>query len=170
MKAHGDSGPRGTANGMTLFEVLVAILILSFGMLGMLGLLLSALKLTSTSNYRNIATLESQAMADLLRSNVRNLTSYDAPTDASDANCYTASGCSSTTTRIQTEYSLWLARLATMLPSGTGIVCRDSTPTDGTPANWACTSTAGNPFVVKVCWDESRVPSSSAVTCIQTLM
>ena len=157
-----------SATGMTLLEVLVAILILSFGMLGMLGLLMSGLKLTTSSNYRNIAVLESQAMADLIRSNARNLTLYDLPADSPSASCFTTSGCTNAQGRVQTEFSLWLERLSTMLPSGNGTICRDSSPTDGTPSSWSCDGAAGSQFVVKVCWDESRIPSSPAIACIQT--
>jgi len=159
------------ASGLTLLEVLIAILVLSFGMLGMLGLLMSSLKLTNSSNYRNVATLESQAMADLMRANARNLTLYNNPTNTANSSCFTSSGCTSSQTRVQTEYSLWLSRLSSMLPSGSGMICRDSTPTgssSGTPSNWACDNATGSQFVVKVCWDESRVPTSSAITCVQT--
>ena len=155
------------AKGISLFEVLIAVLILSFGLLGMLALLLSGLKLTTSSNFRNIATLESQAMADLLRGDPRNLTLYNSPANAVDANCFTATNCTSMQTRVQTEFSLWLAQLAAMLPSGTGTICQDSTPTDGTPGNWACDGLATSQFVVKVCWDESSVPTSSATVCVQ---
>ena len=152
--------------GFTLVEALVAILVLSFGMLGMLGLLLGGLKLTSSSNYRNIATLESQAMADQAKANARSLTSYNTPTASLDSSCFTSTGCSSAQTRTQTEYDLWQDRLAAMLPSGVGIICRDSTPADGTPGNWACDNTAQ--FVVKICWNESRVSIVSSNTCVQT--
>jgi len=164
---------RQFTHGTTLLEVLVAILVLSFGMLGMLGLLMTSLKLTASSNYRNIATLESQAMADLVRANARNLTLYNSPANTVNSSCFTDSGCTSSTTRVQTEYSLWLGRLGSMLPSGSGIICRDSTPTgltSGTPSDWACDNAAGSQFVVKVCWDESRVPTSPVITCVQTNM
>ncbi len=160
-----------TPNGMTLLEVLVAITVLSFGMLGMLGLLINGLKLTSSSNYRNIANIESQAMADLVRANARNLSLYNIPTDSPSSSCFTSSGCSSSQSRVQTEFSLWLDRLATMLPSGNGMICRDSTPTgqtSGTPSNWACDNAADSQFVVKVCWNESRIPSSPAIACVQS--
>ena len=157
-----------SATGMTLLEVLVAILILSFGMLGMLGLLMSGLKLTTSSNYRNVAILESQAMADLIRANARNLTLYNLPTDSPSSDCFTSAGCPSAQGRVQTEYSLWLERLSSMLPSGNGTICRDSSPADGTPSSWACDGATGSQFVVKVCWDESRIPTSPAIACIQT--
>lgn len=162
---------RRREEGMTLLEVLIAILVLSFGMLGMLGLLLSGLKLTTSSNYRNIASLESQTIGDLLRASTQNLSLYDLPsgTTSITSACLTSSGCGSAANRTDTELALWRGRLAAMLPAGSGTVCRDSTPTDGTPDDWACDNGGGTgQFVVKVCWDESRVPASPAITCIQT--
>ncbi len=163
--------PRPTNNGMTLIEVLVAILVLSFGMLGMLGLLMNGLKLTTSSNYRNIANIESQAMADLVRANARNLTLYNAPSDSSNSSCFSTSGCSSSQARVETEFSLWLDRLGTMLPSGSGTICRDSTPTgqtSGTPSDWACDNATGSQFVVKVCWNESRIATAPVISCVQS--
>lgn len=157
---------------MTLLEVLIAILVLSFGMLGMLGLLLSGLRLTTSSNYRNIATLETQAIGDLVRANSQNLSLYDVPAGAGAgsavAACFTGGGCGSSANRVTTELALWRGRLAMMLPAGAGVICRDSTLADGAPDDWRCDGAAGAQFVVKVCWDESRVPTSPAVNCIQT--
>jgi type IV pilus assembly protein PilV len=162
---------RRELKGMTLLEVLIAILVMSFGMLGMLGLLISGLKLTTSSNYRNIASLESQAIGDLLRANSRNLLLYDLPSTTTSVTdgCLTTGGCGGSANRVDTEVALWRARLATMLPSGTGVVCRDLSLADGTPNDWQCdNSTNAAPFAVKICWDESRVPTSPAINCIQT--
>lgn len=51
-------------SGVSMLEVLIAILILSLGLLGMLGVLLNSIKLTSSSNYRSIAAEQANAMAD----------------------------------------------------------------------------------------------------------
>ena len=46
---------RSPQHGVTMLEVLIAIVVLSFGMLGLLGLLTNGLKMTSSSQYRTIA-------------------------------------------------------------------------------------------------------------------
>ena len=40
-----------------------------------------------------------------------------------------------------------------MLPSGTGTVCIDSTPNDGSAANWRCDN-LGVVYAIKVVWTE----------------
>lgn len=58
-----------------------------------------------------------------------------------------------------TDFAMWSARLAAMLPAGSGTVCSDATPNDGDPGDWRCDAVAANPtgpFVVKVCWIEGQ--------------
>lgn len=146
--------------GTTMIEVLVSIVVFSFGMLGMLGMVVSSLKMTSTSGYRSFAAEQLAAMAEALNANPDlianfNYTSSQTPT----ANCLTATGC--TTTQLpKTEYELWRRRLGAVLPNGNGVICLDSTPADGDLSNWSC-SGSGRP-TVKVCWDETRVAHVAA--------
>lgn len=151
-----------------MLEVLIAVLILSFGLLGMLGMMLNSMKFTTTSNYRTIATLLAYSMADTAKSDLYNLTSYNSPSGSAVGACLTTAGCAASDL-VKTEASIWSQRLQAALPSGAGTICQDSSPTDGTPTNWACSGGANDPFVIKVCWDESRAGvSSAAYECIQT--
>lgn len=139
--------------GTTLIEVLVAITVLSFGLLAMLGMLLNGLKMTSSSHYRTIATQQLSAMADTLIVNPDLIGSYSPPASSSiTAACLTSVGCSASELPT-TDYGLWLQRLGNLLPSGSGTVCLDATPGDGNSADWACLG-PGRP-TVKVCWNES---------------
>lgn len=152
------AGRRSRQSGVSLLEVLIAILILSFGMLGMLGLIINSLKLTSSSNYRTIAAQQAYSMADTLRSNVLILAKFQSPSGAAVANCLEAAGCTQDQMYV-TDFSMWTTRLAAMLPAGSGTVCSDATPSDGDPGNWQCDAVALNPtgpFVVKVCWIEGQ--------------
>lgn len=149
---------RSKQSGVSLLEVLIAILILSFGLLGMLGLIINSLKLTSSSNYRTIAAQQAYSMADTLRSNVLILAKFQSPSGAAVANCLKSAGCTQDQMYV-TDFSMWTARLAAMLPAGSGTVCSDATPNDGDPGNWRCDAAALNPtgpFVVKVCWIEGQ--------------
>lgn len=153
-----NAGYRSRQSGVSLLEVLIAILILSFGMLGMLGLIINSLKLTSSSNYRTIAAQQAYSMADTLRSNVLILAKFQSPSGAAVANCLEAAGCTQDQMYV-TDFSMWTTRLAAMLPAGSGTVCSDATPSDGDPGNWQCDAVALNPtgpFVVKVCWIEGQ--------------
>jgi type IV pilus assembly protein PilV len=156
---------RTTQSGITLIETMIAILVLSFGMLGMLSVFLNSLKITSSSHLRSVAAQQSYALADSIRASLPQLTVYPTASGSAASNCLTTAGC--TTTEItQTEIALWQTRLAAALPSGAGTICRDSSPNDGTTGSWACDGTGQ--FVIKVCWDDSRVATSNAIECVRT--
>lgn len=144
--------------GVTLLEVLIAILILSFGLLGMLGLITNGLKITSTSNYRTIAAQQLTAMADLVNANPYLTSAYASPSNTLTAACLTTSGCA-TTAVPNNDYYLWLANLTKVLPSGTGIICLDATPSDGNSGGYACSGSGR--LTVKICWNENaRIKTS----------
>jgi type IV pilus assembly protein PilV len=163
--------------GVTILETLVAILVLSVGILGMVAMLINSLKLTTSSNYRTTAAQYAYGLADSIRASLPQLTSYPGASGAGTANCLTTAGCTAAEITT-TEVALWQAQLAASLPSGAGTICRDSTPNDGTPSNWQCTggaSTSTDPFVIKVCWDESRIATSqdtqsntTGIQCVRT--
>lgn len=151
--------------GATLLEVLIAILVLSFGLLGMLGMITNGLKMTSSSNYRTIAAQQLTAMADMINANPSLITAYAALTNTATANCLKTTGCS-TAQLPNNDYSLWLSNLSTivtnqaqMLPSGAGIVCLDDSPSDGNSSDFHCSNTGR--LTVKICWNEnSRIAIS----------
>ena len=64
-------------------------------------------------------------------------------------------GCS-TEQLAQNDLSEWIAALASNLPMGTGFVCIDSTPNDGSDAGTPECDGAGTQFAVKVWWDDNR--------------
>jgi len=147
--------------GVTLMEVLIAIVVLSFGLLGMLGMLMNGLKMTSSSHYRTIAAQQLTAMADMINANPSLIGTYANATPMTPsvtAPCFTT-GC--TTAELPpTDYRLWQANLAALLPSGTGILCLDASPADGNSGAFACSNT--DRPTVKICWNENaRVAISS---------
>jgi len=153
-------------SGVTLLETLIAILVLSFGLLGMLGLIINSLKLTSSSNYRTIAAQQAYSMADLLRGTPALIASYTAPTATATSACLTTTGCDESHL-IGMQFDLWQKSLATSLPRGAGTICRDSSPTDGgNPSNWKCDGAGA--YIVKVCWDETRVSVTGGQNCTWT--
>ena len=158
---------RDAQSGITLIETMIAILVLSFGMLGMLSVFINSLKITSTSHLRSIAAQQSYALADSIRASMPQLTVYPGVSGSAVANCLSATGCT-TAEMAQTEMAVWQARLTQLLPSGASTICRDSTPADGVPGAWACDGTGQ--FVIKVCWDDSRVSTSSAIECVRTTL
>ncbi len=168
--------------GVTLIEVLVAILVLSFGLLGMLGLTANGIKMSSSSQYRTIAAQQLAAMADMINANPYIVSKYSPPTstltksDPPPTNnpCLkTTTGCPvdktanptyslshSTYAVISTnDYEVWLTNLKDSLPGGWGIVCLDASPADGNLGNFGC-SGSGRP-TIKICWNENARISTS---------
>jgi len=158
--------------GFTLIEVLISLLILSIGLFSILAVIITSLKLNSSSVYRTIASQQAYAMAEVLRANpsaigtanAASAVAFSAPgVTAITASCLNATGCSRSAL-VTTSLQMWQDQLASVLPQGTGTICQDSTPSDGTPANWQCNGAAQAPYVVKICWNESRIAASSSVT------
>ena len=162
-------------HGVTMIEVLVAIVVLSFGLLAMLGLLLNGLRMTSTSNYRTIAAQQMVAMADMINANPDIAGSYSPPAAVSGSTYCFSTNCNSTQIA-PADYDIWRLNVASSLPNGSGVVCLDSSPTDGNSANFLCDNTGRT--TVKICWNENaRVAisggggsgaDSSTDTCLTT--
>jgi type IV pilus assembly protein PilV len=160
------------AKGFSLVEVLVTLLVVSIGLFSIMAVITVSLQLNSSSVYRTIASQQAYAMAEMLRANPTTTGTINPASQVTFANpgagsasttCWNA-GCTPNT-YIFTMIDAWNKQLAAVLPSGAGTVCLDSTPNDGTPANWACdgATTPQAPYVVKVCWNESRIAASSSV-------
>lgn len=151
--------------GFTLIEVLVAILVLSFGLLGMLGIIINSLKLSSSSGYRTVAGQQAYAIAETLRANPATMALFSSPASAIQANCMLTAGCPKNDF-VSTSFGLWQARLADVLPAGQGNICRDSDPASHLPTvasssvTWNCDG--NGQFVVKICWDEARISASTS--------
>jgi type IV pilus assembly protein PilV len=171
--------------GFTLIEVLVAIVVFSIGLLGLASIQIVGIKLTGDSLTRSIAAVQANDMVDRMRTNVTATTlgvnsPYNNPTGTSAGNpsCLGLSGsggsantsCSPTQMAMHDFYEWfsniagagatgWYPAVPATLPSGSGVVCVDSTPNDGTPASPACDNVVlgGKPiFAVKIWWIERK--------------
>ena len=111
-------------NGFSMLEVLVTILVLSFGLLGMAALITAGMRSNNIAQYRSIATQQTQDIADRMRANLAGVRagSYDALTatiPASD-DCIAAE-CNETQIAIY-DHTLWNTANAAQLPGGLGTV------------------------------------------------
>lgn len=121
--------------GFSLLEVLIAIVVMSFGLLGLVGLQMTAMKNNTSAHYRAQATLLAYDIVDRMRANreVALAEGYDlALSDAAPG---------TTTTVVNADKAAWLTALAARLPAGDGAI-------DMTAAT--------NTVVVTVRWDDSR--------------
>lgn len=146
---------QSSSSGFTLVEVLVAVLVLSIGLLGLAALQMTGLKNNQGAHLRSIAAIQLQAMADRMRANPEAVTSgaYHNPTATETSACTTTAGCSATA-MAKHDFWEWNQRNAALLPAGQGFVCIDSDPTDNdTGATPPCDNT-GNRYVATIRWAE----------------
>ncbi len=158
--------PLPRQSGTTLIEVLVSLLILSVGLLGMVGLQTVSLRNTQTAYMRTQATMLGSDIIERMRANPQGVAAgaYHAATGQRSAACQNTTGCSGLALAAH-DLAEWQAALADGLPSGSGVVCIDSTPNDGTAAAAACSGTGGNQ-VVKIWWDDNRDGNANQRTVV----
>ena len=118
-------------NGFSLLEVLIALLVLSIGLIGLAGMLVVSVRTNHSAYLRTQASFLAQSMADRMRANVLGVwkVAYDGTYNAS-------TGGSTTTTCLNTTLCgyagvatrdglIWSNQLASFLPNPTGtITCK----------------------------------------------
>lgn len=147
--------------GFTLLEVLVAVLILSIGLLGIAGLQAKGLQFNHSAYLRTQATFLAYDITDRMRANIVavNAGSYNNGSAAVDTNCITAAS-TSCTPAIMAGHDLyeWDAALASALPGGVGVVCVDTyvNTETSTKASPDCGTGASTQYAVKIWWTDDR--------------
>ncbi len=142
-------GPSGApGRGMTLIEIMVALLLLSFGLMGMLGLKAVGLKQTSQANARGVASVCAVDILDRMRANpVRALAgNYNiALTDAAPT---------TPTNVVQTDLQQWRQRITQNLPAGSGSVAVQANGSVRIVVQWAeRTETSATPNTLQFTFD-----------------
>lgn len=153
------------ARGFTLLEILVALVVLSIGLLGLAGLQLTSVTNTRDAYFRSQAVLLSYDITDRMRANLTAVDSsnkfYDAITGTEVAACRTTAGCSAAELATDDVF-LWRGVVAASLPGGDAIVCLDSSPDDGASSASAACDGTGDQYVAKVWWDNDRDPTNQS--------
>jgi len=151
-----------SAAGFTLLEVLVAVMVLSIGLLGLASLQVNGLRFNHSAYMRTQATLLAEEIADRMRANRPSLASYSGTNlaVAAVAACNTAAGCTSAE-MAQNDLAQWQQSLAGLLPNGQGLVCFDTVTTPPTAAELNSTPAApscdgGGTYAIKIWWDDNR--------------
>lgn len=146
--------------GFTLIEIMVAVIVLSIGLLGLAGLQVTSLRNDQSAFMRSQATILAYDIADRMRANGAAVLAgnyeFDSATDTPSAysNCSTTTGCS-VSEMAQNDLYAWNGAIDTVLPDGNGAVCRDSDP-----AAAGCDG-AGSQYVITVSWTEVNDGSTS---------
>ena len=155
--------------GFSLLEVLISIIVLSFGILGAAGLQAASLQANREAKLQAVATRYAEELAELMRSNkgVSILTSSNpyllavksGDTSPADPSCgYPGkAACADATATANRDVFEWWSRLDQALPGARVAVCQDSTPYDATTGlpQWACTGTGGV-LTIKVGWTRAN--------------
>lgn len=165
---------------MTMIESMVAIVVLCFGMLGVVGLQAAALQSNKEARYQASAVRLARELGELMRGNkdiaietssTANpyLVEFTGTLPTANPDCFTAA-CATTKEVAQFQIREWLSRVDAELPGARVTVCEDDTPYDTTSGlpQWDCNATGGT-TVVKIGWtqlttDRGAVGSSGAGT------
>lgn len=135
-----------------MIEVLVALLVLSIGLLGLAMLQVESIKHNTDAYFRTQATLLAYDIIDRMRLNrtAANAGAYVASAKPSTAQtCGNGSGCSDATQVAQYDLTTWYQELESALP-------RPSTPSS--------IASNGNVHVITVRWDERGILKERAWT------
>lgn len=158
------------ANGFSLIEVLVAVFVLTLGVIGAAGMQLVALRTTQQSEFQTSAMRLAAEMADSMRANTAQMRLDDkdnpylrvdhiaATTSSQENNCYRSDEHCDMQQLAEFDIAEWLQRLDAALPGGRVRICRDAAlwHAANNSFNWACTNSvsAVAPIVIKIGWRE----------------
>jgi len=165
--------------GFSLIEVLISIVVLSFGLLGMVGMQAAALQSNREARAQSSAIVMARELAESIRGNRAEgikatadnpyVGAFSSPMSATaPAYCFNlatqtgGTACADTAAIASSQMTEWLARVDAELPGARVAICYDATPFDsnGLP-RWACDG-AGNILVIKIGWTKSATNKSTS--------
>lgn len=109
--------------GFSLVEVLIALIIMSVGMLGIAGLYVHSMQAGRTSLFRHHAVTLAGDVADRIRANPRGGVAYVG--GGANNNCVAGGVNCSAADMAANDVALWLQQAAATLPEGTVVVAYD---------------------------------------------
>lgn len=165
--------------GFSLIEVLVAVIILSIGVFGAVGMQVTSLQASKDVRYQAIAGSMARELAEKMRGNhavaitttvvanpyLLDTTLAAASTVAVPAlNCYTTS-CPTGVDIARWDIYDWQLRLKDALPSPRVAICMDKTPFAGGMPQWGCSNT-GDVAVLKLAWNRVNTKGELEFTTV----
>lgn len=117
--SQGPAAGRRRAGGFTLIEVLIAILVLAFGLLGFALLQTMSVRMSQSSNYRTQATNLATELLDQMRSNRLSAASFPGPASF-DSGSMTSAACepATGTQDVAAMAALWKCQVVRALGEG----------------------------------------------------
>ena len=122
--------PRHAIRGFSLIEAMVALLVLSIGLLGIAALYVETLRASRTALYRTEAVVQATDLADRMRANRNPANAY-----ACGNPCVPANGGNAIA---DADLADWMNAIAAALPAGSANVAFTA-PTATTPAVYLIT-------------------------------
>lgn len=112
---------RSRQQGITMVEALVALVVISVGMLGIAGLYLTSLQASRTAKLRSHAVELTSSIADRIRANRESVVDYELAADGTPAtqNCQTQR-CSGSQLA-EDDLARWLADVRAALPGADAV-------------------------------------------------
>lgn len=130
------------ARGFTLFEVLIAVLVLSIGLLGIAGLQVASLNNTNNAYLKSLGTMLANDMADRIRSNPTAVAAGAYNNITAKPSSVPAGGCTSSACNsgdmATVDIANWFDLMSNNLPGGTGTITGN-----------------GTTFTVNVMWEDA---------------
>ncbi|MCP5132161.1 MAG: type IV pilus modification protein PilV [Gammaproteobacteria bacterium] len=143
---------RSVVQGFTLMEVLVAVIVLSIGLLGLASLQAVGLRNNQSALLRSQSTVLAYEAVDRMRANRSAALNGNYNTDFSTSALTCVSNPTLSGTIAQIDLIQWKNSLACSLPSGDGKIERGT----------------GNLFTISVRWDDSRGQQSAQIFTVTT--
>ncbi len=136
--------------GFSLIEVLIALIVMSVGMLGIAGLYVQSMQAGRTSMFRHNAVTLAGDVADRMRANPAAGATYTAGVGANN-NCVAGGIDCSPTEMAQHDIELWQQQATNTLPNGSVQITVDNGTTPPT-------------YDIVVSWDEPGETPSFAIS------
>jgi type IV pilus assembly protein PilV len=136
--------PRQAA-GFTLVESLVAMVVISVGMLGIAAMYVEGLRAGRTSIYRTAAVDLAADMADRIRANPNAQAAYAGAAAANGNGCVNAAANLSAATQAGCDLFFWGRQVATLLPGGAAAI------------TFAAGAGGPNSYTITLNWNEPGV-------------
>lgn len=138
MKTFDKHSQRRDQSGFSLVEVLIALVIMSVGMLGIAGLYVQSLQAGRTSMFRHHAVTLAGDVADRIRANPTAQAAYVDPVGANN-NCVLGGADCTPAQMAANDIFLWQAQAVDTLPGGNVVVVLNNAvapPTYQVTVNW----------------------------------
>jgi type IV pilus assembly protein PilV len=143
---------QGFQSGFSMIELALATAVFSMGLGSLSMMMLVSVQGTAEARHRTVATTQAYSLAEMIAMQSDAYGHYIDPLGAGAFDC-NEDFCRSEALAAA-NMAAWKMQLSREVPGSYGLVCRDSTPNDGSASDPACDGNGA--LVIKVFWTESR--------------